>query len=114
MLPCPACGHPTTSVIDTRLHQSEKANTIRRIRKCPECWTRFETQERLYFQVRKKLTDRQVVQIRAMWRLPKPERPTQPRIAKMFGISPHMVYLIVNNKFWTKPEINVKQRKPTE
>lgn len=112
MLPCPACGHHTTAVVDTRLHRSRHTNTIRRVRRCPECWTKFTTQERMYYQKEKKITEEIAQAIWAARR--RKDRPTQQALAEKYGISRRMVQLIERGEEWSRPEVNVKQRRPTE
>jgi len=42
---CPACQHPDTKVVDSRL--SKEGDTIRRRRECIQCEERFTTHERI-------------------------------------------------------------------
>ncbi|MFQ5894687.1 MAG: transcriptional regulator NrdR [Nitrospinota bacterium] len=42
---CPACGHPDTKVIDSRL--TREGSSIRRRRACESCGRRFTTYERI-------------------------------------------------------------------
>ena len=42
---CPSCGHPNTSVVDSRV--TREGREIRRRRSCEECSFRFTTYERI-------------------------------------------------------------------
>jgi transcriptional regulator NrdR family protein len=46
MMACPACGHDTTAVKDSR--PTEGNTVIRRMRMCPSCHKRFTTYESVW------------------------------------------------------------------
>lgn len=108
--PCPACGNTTTAVVETRLHRSYAANTIRRRRRCPECWIKFDTIEQLFKPGgSRKLTPEQVAEIRQ-----KLSFSTRSALARQYDVHVRTIQDIASGRTWPMPERNILQRKSTE